>query len=165
MYRAQLFKAKTQNIPPLLKPWLLGQGSLTQQLTDAAHGHFQVELLHECYQSMQHKDAQWMNMPLRHLAWVREVNLYGCEEKPWVKAKSIFPILSLKKQARIFPHIGRHPIGHYLFQRTTPQCERRVLLLPEGWTRQSYYLWHGCSFIVQETFLPSFIDFLETELK
>ncbi|MFI8026208.1 chorismate--pyruvate lyase, partial [Acinetobacter baumannii] len=31
---------------------------------------------------------------------------------------------------------------------------------PEGWTRQSCYTWHGCKFIVQETFLPAFEAFL-----
>ena len=68
------------------------------------------------------------------------------------QSKSIFPILSLQKRARIFQHIGSKPIGWLLFQRTNPNCERRVIYLEEGWTRQSCYTWHGCKFIVQETF-------------
>lgn len=76
------------------------------------------------------------------------------------KSKSIFPIQSLQKKARIFQHIGSKPIGRFLFQRTTPLCDRRVIRLPEGWTRQSCYTWHGCKFIVQETFLPAFEAFL-----
>ena len=100
-------------------------------------------------------------MPLHHTSWVRESYLYGCEDLPWVKAKSIFPILSLQKKARIFQHIGTQPIGRFLFQRTNPVCERRVIWLKEGWTRQSCYTWHGCKFIVQETFLASFEQFLQ----
>ena len=106
-------------------------------------------------------NAKWMQMSHQHTSWVRESYLYGSEQSPWVKAKSIFPILSLQKKARIFQHIGTKPIGWFLFQRTNPLCQRRVVLLDEGWTRQSCYTWHGCKFIVQETFLPAFEHFIQ----
>lgn len=144
-----------------LRSWLHASGSLTQQLTQLAEGQFHVEPLQESFQRMQRQDSQWLNMPPQHTAWVREVLLYGCEAEPWVHAKSIFPILSLQGRARRFRHLGQRPIGHYLFQRTTPKCERRVLYLNEGWTRQSCYTWHGCKFIVQETFLPAFEHFIQ----
>ena len=149
-----------QQIPAELKTWLYASGSLTQQLTQTAGGQFRVEPLQEYFQRLSFVDAQWMQMPYHHTSWVRESYLYGCDEQPWVQAKSIFPILSLQGRARRFKHIGRMPIGKLLFQRTTPACERRVVLLEEGWTRQSCYTWHGCKFIVQETFLPSFETFL-----
>jgi chorismate lyase len=147
-------------IPSFLKTWLFASGSLTQQLTDVAGGSFKVEPLQEHFQRLTFRDAQWMHMPYQHTSWVRESFLYGCEKQPWVKAKSIFPILSLQHRARIFQHIGRKPIGHFLFQRTNPVCERRVILLEDGWTRQSCYTWHGCKFIVQESFLPEFEKFI-----
>lgn len=147
--------------PVELKKWLFADGSLTQQLMQLADGQFHVELLKENYQKMTVKDATWLAMPHHHLAWVREVYLYGCEDRPWVRAKSIFPILSLQAKARIFPHIGQKPIGALLFQRTTPKCERRVVKLKDGWTRQSCYHWHGCKFIVQETFLSDFEQYLK----
>lgn len=147
-------------IPDFLQSWLYASGSLTQQLKEAAQGQFHVEPAHEYYQRLSFSDAKWLLMPHQHIAWVRESYLFGADREPWVKAKSIFPILSLKGKARIFQHIGRQPIGHFLFQRTTPKCQRRVLYLPEGWTRQSCYTWHHCRFIVQETFLHSFEQFL-----
>ncbi|AMW79407.1 chorismate--pyruvate lyase [Acinetobacter sp. TGL-Y2] len=150
-----------QQIPKHLKSWLNASGSLTQQLTDLADGTFKVEPVKEHFQRLMFLDAQWMQMPTHHTSWVRESFLYGCEELPWVKAKSIFPILSLQKKARIFQHIGTKPIGLFLFQRTNPVCERRVIWLEDGWTRQSCYTWHGCKFIVQETFLPSFEQFIQ----
>jgi chorismate lyase len=150
-------------IPKELKPWLYASGSLTQQLTDLAQGQFEVKPVVEHFQRLNMHDAKWMKMPFQHTSWVRESFLYGCEAEPWVKAKSIFPILSLKKRARIFKHIGAKPIGWYLFQRTNPLCERRVIRLEEGWTRQSCYTWHGCKFIVQETFLPAFEDFIRNK--
>jgi chorismate--pyruvate lyase len=79
------------------------------------------------------------------------------------QSKSIFPILSIHGKARLFKHIRTKPIGKFLFQRTNPLCERRVLKLAEGWTRQSCYTWHGCKFIVQETFLPAFEQFLQQQ--
>ncbi len=148
-------------LPAELRPWLYASGSLTQQLTDLAQGQFHVEPIQEHFQRLSFANAKWMQMPHQHTSWVRESYLYGSEQSPWVKAKSIFPILSLQKKARIFQHIGTKPIGWFLFQRTNPLCQRRVVLLDEGWTRQSCYTWHGCKFIVQETFLPAFEHFIQ----
>lgn len=149
-----------QHIPEELKAWLYASGSLTQQLTDLAGGVFRVQPVKEYFKRLRFDDAKWMAMPNQHTSWVRESYLYGCEEKPWVKAKSIFPILSLQNKARIFQHIGTKPIGLFLFQRTSPKCERRVIRLEDGWTRQSCYTWHGCKFIVQETFLAEFEQYI-----
>ena len=161
MRNSKMRSLQDQNIPEYLRPWLYASGSLTQQLTTVAGGQFHVEPSNEHFQALKRSDAMWMNMPLQHTSWVRESLLFGNEQQAWVKAKSIFPILSLQKKARIFQHIGRKPIGRFLFQRTNPRCERRVLLLEDGWTRQSCYTWHGCKFIVQETFLASFEQFLQ----
>ena len=152
-----------QQIPAELKTWLYASGSLTQQLTDLADGSFRVQPTKEHFQRLQFIDAKWMGMPFQHTSWVRESFLYGSDAEPWVKAKSIFPILSLQGRARLFKHIGKKPIGWFLFQRTNPACERRVIWLEDGWTRQSCYTWHGCKFIVQETFLASFEQFLQKQ--
>ena len=154
---------RESEIPSALKKWLYASGSLTLQLTELAGGKFKVQPLVEHFQRLDRLDAKWMKMPAQHTSWVRETYLHGCEEKPWVKAKSIFPILSLQGRARIFKHIGKKPIGYFLFQRTNPKCERRVVRLPDGWTRQSCYTWHGCKFIVQETFLPEFEQYLQQQ--
>ena len=149
------------NLPVELYTWLHASGSLTRQLTVLGQGQFRVEPLREHYQRLTLMDARWMKMPNHHTSWVRESYLYGSDDVPWVKAKSIFPILSLQKKARIFQHIGNKPIGWFLFQRTQPHCERRVLWLEDGWTRQSCYTWHGCKFIVQETFFFFFVQFIQ----
>lgn len=160
---AQSCKSQERQIPLELKTWLYASGSLTQQLTDLAGGVFSVQPIQEHYKRLTFIDSQWMKMPHQHTSWVRESYLFGCEQQPWVKAKSIFPILSVHAKARLFKHIRNKPIGKFLFQRTNPQCERRVLFLEEGWTRQSCYTWHGCKFIVQETFLPAFEQFLKQQ--
>ena len=160
---AQSCKSQERQIPLELKTWLYASGSLTQQLTDLAGGVFSVQPIQEHYKRLTFIDSQWMKMPHQHTSWVRESYLFGCEQQPWVKAKSIFPILSVHAKARLFKHIRNKPIGKFLFQRTNPQCERRVLFLEDGWTRQSCYTWHGCKFIVQETFLPAFEQFLKQQ--
>lgn len=147
--------------PPLLIPWLYATGSLTQQLKQLGQGQFHVEQISAQFIKLKLVDARWLKMPYVHTSWVREAYLYGHQHDPWVKAKSIFPILSLQKKARIFRFLGNRPIGYFLFQRTQPKCERRILYLKEGWTRQSCYTWHGCKFIVQETFLPAFEKVLQ----
>ncbi|RKG36971.1 chorismate--pyruvate lyase family protein [Acinetobacter rongchengensis] len=160
---AQSCNSQQRLIPLELKTWLYASGSLTQQLTDVAGGIFSVQPIQEHYKRLTFIDSQWMKMPHQHTSWVRESYLFGCDEQPWVKAKSIFPILSIHAKARLFKHIRNKPIGKFLFQRTDPQCERRVLFLEDGWTRQSCYTWHGCKFIVQETFLPAFEQFLKQQ--
>lgn len=160
MRNNQCINILNKDINPFLKKWLCASGSLTQQLIDLGDGQFRVKPYKEYFQRLEFNDAKWMGMPHQHTSWVRESFLYGCEERPWVKAKSIFPIMSLQKKARIFKHIGEKPIGWFLFQRTNPLCERRVIWLEDGWTRQSCYTWHGCKFIVQETFLPDFEKFI-----
>ena len=164
MQNKRAYKIQDMQIPAELHTWLYASGSLTQQLTDLAAGAFKVELIQEYFQRLNFSDAKWMQMPHQHTSWVRESYLYGCDAQPWVKAKSIFPILSLQARARIFQHIGNKPIGWFLFQRTNPHCVRRVILLDEGWTRHSCYTWHGCKFIVQETFLPAFEQFIQHKL-
>jgi chorismate--pyruvate lyase len=161
MQHKRACKRQDKQIPAELREWLYASGSLTQQLTDLADGEFKVQPIQEHFLRLSFADSQWMNMPHQHTSWVRESYLYGCEAEPWVKAKSIFPILSLQSRARIFQHIGKKPIGWFLFQRTNPHCERRVILLKDGWTRQSCYTWHGCKFIVQETFLAAFEQFIQ----
>ena len=157
----QLREIHQLQLPIGLKQWLIADGSLTQQLINLSNGQFHVIPINEHYQRLSQIDAKWLNMPAQHIAWVRESDLYGSDVTAWVKAKSIFPILSLHKKARLFRHIRNKPIGWFLFQRTNPACERRVIYLEEGWTRQSCYTWHGCKFIVQETFLPAFEQFIQ----
>lgn len=147
-------------MPAELKPWLLAQGSLTRQLTQLAGGQFRVEPLRQCFDRIYLHESQLMQTQFDQQAWVREVYLYGCEAEPWVKARSIIPVQSLKGQGLRLRYLKNRSLGSLLFARTTPHCIRQVALLPEGWTRRSLYLWHERPLIVQETFLPAFQQFL-----
>ena len=78
----QQSQKRDRRIPAELTKWLYASGSLTQQLTDLAQGIFKVEPNAEHFQRLSLADAQWMQMPAHHTAWVRESHLYGCEAKP-----------------------------------------------------------------------------------
>lgn len=148
-------------IPKHLQSWLYAQGSLTKQLTQLAQGQFAVQLQAEYYQRLTLQDSLWLDMPYHHVAWVRESYLLGVNGETWVQAKSIFPILTIQAHARQFQLLKNRPMGHLLFSRYKPSdCQRRIIHLEQGWTRQNRYIWRDSRFIVQETFLPEFEQFI-----
>ena len=77
MRNKQACNVQNAQLSPELKTWLYAQGSLTQQLTDAAGGLFKVQPIQEHYQRMTLLDSQWMLMPHQHTSWVRESYLFG----------------------------------------------------------------------------------------
>lgn len=145
-----------KKIPNHLRKWLLSSGSLTKKLTQLAGGEFYVQRKKEGYQKLNVSECQLLDMPYVQLAWVREVELYGTNGQAWVKARSIIPMKSVQNKAKCFQALKNRPMGHLLFHRYQPKCERQVFKTEDGWMRQSCYTWYGCKLIVQETFLAAF---------
>ena len=93
------------------------------------------------------------------LAWVREAQLYGNDEQPWVQAQSIFPLPSLKGRARRLQQLKSTPIGYVLFKRSrTLPNQRSIEKTAEGWQRQTLYDWYGRKILIRETFLAAFLS-------
>lgn len=149
------------SLPDYLKPWLLAQGSLTQQLTRYAHGQFHVRPFSEGFSAIKRHESEFLHTPAHQYAWVREAYLFGDDVNPWVKARSIVPLQTLKGKGLRLRYLGRRSLGSLLFQRTTPYCIRQIAQLPEGWARRSLYLWHDQPLIVQEIFLDNFCQALQ----
>ena len=148
--------------PPALLPWLDTNGSLTAMLEAKSGQPLRVVRSFEGYRllSLEQKrqlglQGAVLNRPL--LAWVREAQLYGNDELPWVKAQSIFPLPSLQGQARRLQQLKGIPIGYVLFKRrrTLPN-QRSIYHTDEGWCRQTCYDWYGRTLLISETFLPHF---------
>lgn len=99
---------------------------------------------------------QQYNRPV--LAWVREAQLYGDSEQPWVWAQSIFPLTSLQGSAKRLQQLKGTPIGYVLFKRrqTLPN-QRFIFYTDKGWQRQTRYDWYGRALLISETFLPDFL--------
>lgn len=149
--------------PAELLSWLNAEGSLTAMLEKKAGQPLRLERSFESYRLLTltqkrqlglHRSA--FNRPM--LAWVREAHLYGSDKQPWVKAQSLFPLTSLKGQARRLQQLKSTPIGYVLFKRSrTLPNERSVCLTDNGWQRQTRYDWYGRRLLISETFLPAFL--------
>lgn len=142
--------------------WLTSDGSLTALLEAKAGQSLKVEPTFEGYRAltlaqkkqMGYQGAQ-LNRPV--MAWVRESLLYGNSEKPWVAAQSIFPLISLKGEAKRLQHLRGTPIGYVLFKRQNCLPNSRVIESTDlGWRRSTLYNWYNRDLLISETFLADF---------
>ena len=157
----------TSVLPPTeLLPWLNVEGSLTAVLEAKAGQPLRVERGFEGYRPLsltqkKQLDIQGAMLGRPMLAWVREVQLYGNDEEPWVQAQSIFPLPSLAGRARRLQQLKGTPIGYVLFKRSrTLPNQRLIQQTSEGWQRQTRYDWYGRKLLISENFLPAFLSSL-----
>ena len=158
------FSSNHLSPPAKLIPWLHAKGSLTAMLEVKAQQPLRVERRFEGYRALslaQKKQlglqGAMLNRPM--LAWVREVQLYGNDARPWVQAQSIFPLPSLTGRARRLQQLKGTPIGYVLFKRSrTLPNQRFIQHSRAGWQRQTRYDWYGRKLLISEIFLPAFLS-------
>jgi len=150
--------------PSELLDFLNTEGSLTAMLEVKAGQPLRVKRNFEGYRLLSLAQKKQLGVkgaalsrPL--LAWVREAQLYGNDERPWVQAQSIFPLASLKGRARRLQQLKSTPIGYVLFKRSrTLPNQRSIEKTAEGWQRQTLYDWYGRKILISETFLAAFLS-------
>ena len=150
--------------PSELLDFLNTEGSLTAMLEVKAGQPLRVKRNFEGYRLLSLAQKKQLGIkgaalsrPL--LAWVREAQLYGNNEQPWVQAQSIFPLISLKGRARRLQQLKSTPIGYVLFKRSrTLPNQRSIEKTAEGWQRQTLYDWYGRKILISETFLAAFLS-------
>ena len=150
--------------PSELLDFLNTEGSLTAMLEVKAGQPLRVKRNFEGYRLLSLAQKKQLGVkgaalsrPL--LAWVREAQLYGNDERPWVQAQSIFPLPSLKGRARRLQQLKSTPIGYVLFKRSrTLPNQRSIEKTAEGWQRQTLYDWYGRKILISETFLAAFLS-------
>ena len=150
--------------PSELLEFLNTEGSLTAMLEVKAGQPLRVERSFEGYRLLSLAQKKQLGVkgaalsrPL--LAWVREAQLYGNDEQPWVQAQSIFPLPSLKGRARRLQQLKSTPIGYVLFKRSrTLPNQRSIEKTAEGWQRQTLYDWYGRKILISEAFLAAFLS-------
>ena len=150
--------------PSELLDFLNTEGSLTAMLEVKAGQPLRVKRNFEGYRLLSLAQKKQLGVkgaalsrPL--LAWVREAQLYGNNEQPWVQAQSIFPLVSLKGRARRLQQLKSIPIGYVLFKRSrTLPNQRSIEKTAEGWQRQTLYDWYGRKILISETFLAAFLS-------
>ena len=162
---SNLFASPATFTPPSeLVSWLNAEGSLTAMLEVKAGQPLRVERSFEGYRLLSLAQKKQLGIkgaalsrPL--LAWVREAQLYGNNEQPWVQAQSIFPLPSLTGRARRLQQLKSTPIGYVLFKRSrTLPNQRSIEKTAEGWQRQTLYDWYGRKILISETFLAAFLS-------
>jgi chorismate--pyruvate lyase len=117
-------------------------------------------------------ERQTLNIKRGERAVIREVRLM-CGERPWVFARTVIPVRSLRGAQRRLAHLGSKPLGAALF--ADPHVHRgevevahigpdeRLFARAVGtapyhqaiWGRRSVFWSQGKSLLVSEIFLPA----------
>jgi len=173
--RSQLWR---YTLPPVLREWLLDTSSLTRRLQARCSGTFSVAVLEQAYRGPSAQERRVLGLRPGTWALVRQVHL-TCGGTPWVFARTVVPIRSLKGRGRALARLGRRPLGEVLFsdphlRRGEPEVapltpDNPLYALAAGnsaadrsvWGRRSRFLIGRKPLLVSEFFLPEFIVALE----
>lgn len=143
--------------------WLQLEGSLTRALQLRCRSSFHVEISAEGFGTPTLEEARTLAIPPRQLAWVREVRLCG-DGEPWVLARTVIPRATLTGRGRRLRHLGRTPLGAYLFSQSQWRrgpfevgiCRRQHPRQPEI-ARRSTFSGEQGALLVGEYFLPALL--------
>ncbi len=163
-------------IPPRLWPWLFDPGSLTASLRRACAGRLRVEVLRQGLGRPRRDECLALGIPCHARALIRQVYL-RCEGEPWVYARTVIPLSSLRGRLRRLRHLGVQPLGALLFAdpamtrepvavaRIEPGSRLHALALADSpphagclWARRTCYRLSGHPLLVSEFFLPALPD-------
>jgi len=163
-----------RSIPRGLSCWLLDTASLTLRLQRLCPGKFQVRVLSQVRRTPGIDEAQVLGMKPGKLAIIRQVHLL-CDGQPWVYARTVIPVTSLRGKLQRLAHLGTRPLGGMLFadpgmQRGRVELARISRGQPvykaatchlrhrpvEIWGRRSVFRLFNRPLLVSEVFLPDF---------
>lgn len=166
------YRLNRAQLPEQWRDWLLDRSSLTLRLQHACGGQFRVELLSQRLERPMLSEARALKRPPQELALVRQVRLL-CDDEPWVFARTVIPLPSLRRGLRQLALLGNRPLGAVLFadptmQRSAVEVTRvgqgkrlfaRALRGTSGnareiWGRRSVFTLRGQPLLVSEFFLP-----------
>src|SRR3569623_3695951 len=94
--------------------WLLDPGSLTRRLRQRCGGGFRVAVCSQRWGRPLPDERRLLGMAAAERALIREVNLL-CGDTPWVFARTVMPVSSLRGRRRRLMHLGATPLGADLF--------------------------------------------------
>ena len=159
-------------VPHELRGWLLDAGSLTDRLRGACRGCFSVQVIDEGWRRPRRDERRVLAMRPAALGWVRQVRLL-CDGDPWVFARTVIPVTTLRGSRRRLLRLGERPLGAYLFADPALQrAEVEMACIRPGqamfaeatdglavspaaiWGRRSVFRLGGKPLLVSEVFLP-----------
>jgi chorismate--pyruvate lyase len=159
-------------VPAQLWDWLLDPDSLTRRLQRACGPRFHVRVLVQGWGSPLAGERRVLGMKRGGRALIREVRLM-CGDTPWVFARTVIPVRTLKGRQRRMARLGTRPLGAALF--ADPGLRRGEVeiarLLPgDGvyehavpdsteavWGRRSVFTLRDKPLLVSEFFLPALL--------
>lgn len=161
-------------LPEQWRDWLLDHSSLTRRLQQCCQGNFRVEVIAQRMETPMLSEARALGRPPQEIALVRQVHLL-CDETPWVFARTVVPLPSLRGGLRRLAVLGNKPLGAVLF--ADPKMERtpvevasinprhRLYRMSRGeqqgkplWGRRSVFCLQGNHLLVSEFFLPELLE-------
>jgi len=161
-------------IPPALCSWLLDPESLTLRLQQLCPGRFEVRVVSQLRGRPALNEAQVLGMRNGSHALIRQVLLL-CGGQPWIFARTVIPLRSLRGRLKRLAHLGTRPLGGVLF--ADPGMRRGVVEMacirpgqalytaatahlheppPAIWGRRSVFTITRKPLLVSEVFLPDF---------
>ncbi|MFT6387369.1 MAG: chorismate--pyruvate lyase [Cellvibrionaceae bacterium] len=153
-----------------LKSWLFDNRSLTQKLISHSKNHFHIEVLKQKIERVQRSEYRALKLNHRHWAVVREVILHG-NNVPWVYARTIIPLSTLRGELRRLHFLGSRPLGGTLFADPSMRREgveiarvkmrhlpHKAKSLKPLWGRRSLFIIKNKPLLVGEVFLTDLIE-------
>lgn len=154
--------------------WLLDAGSLTRRLRRCCRHGFRVVVRRQVWGRPSPDERRALGMAAAERAWIREVHLL-CGDTPWVFARTVLPVSSLRGRERRLSRLGNKPLGAALFadpglRRGGVEVARlecghalfgRAMTTPATapiWGRRSVFRLRGRPLLVSEIFLPALLQ-------
>ncbi len=161
------------------RDWLVDDSSLTRRLQHACEADFHVEVISQRLERPMLSEARALGRPMREIALVRQVRLC-CATHPWVFARTVIPLPSIKGGLRRLALLSSRPLGAVLF--ADPTMQRRPLEIalinprhrlyrmanhtgeesPPLWGRRSVFTLRGNPLLVSEFYLPTLLHDTES---
>ncbi len=135
-YPTRRFLQRKQGVPDDLLFWLLNNDSLTVQLMKACQGQFGVKVLDQAWQRPYEHERAKLRMRSAELGFVRHVHLM-CDGVPWVFARTVIPMRTLKGRLKRLTMLGTRPLGAVLF--ADPNLQRQGVEIARVGERSALY--------------------------
>lgn len=162
------------DIPRPLSSWLLDTTSLTARLQQLCPGEFRVRVLSQATGRPTRDELRALDMRPDAGAIIRQVQLL-CDGQPWIYARTVIPLTSVRGRLRRLAHLGTRPLGGMLFadrgmrreivelacirkgQGLYATATRGLRSKPAAiWGRRAVFRIARKPLLVTEVFLPSF---------
>jgi chorismate--pyruvate lyase len=167
-----LEQLRAGRLPGAVSGWLRDPGSLTRAVVAACDGVFGVAVQAQGWGKALPSERTLLGTAPGRLSLVREVEL-RCGGTPWVFARTLIPVTSLRGAARRLARLRDRPLGAVLFadphtRRLGVQVARlgarhvlyraacaHLAQRPEAiWGRRTLFSYAGKPLLVNEIFLP-----------